>query len=54
MEKVDKFENPYQLRLSRKDKVDPESVDSYVLDLWQKAKDADGEYDGWETFIVKD
>ena len=40
--------------LSRFDKLDPMSVDGYVLDLWQKAEDVNGDYDGWEAGIVKD
>jgi uncharacterized protein (TIGR01619 family) len=47
-------ELPFLLRLSRVDKVDYESVNEYTMFLWQKAKEFNGEYDGWETFIVKD
>jgi uncharacterized protein (TIGR01619 family) len=44
---------PYGIKFYRDDKVDHQSVDDYILPLWQAAKDLGGEYDGWETFIVK-
>lgn len=47
-------ELPLSLQLSRVDMVDYDSVNEYVLFLWQKAKEFNGDYDGWETFIVKD
>lgn len=47
-------DSTFVLQLSRHDKVDHQSVDSYTLDLWQKANDAGGEYDGWETEVVRD
>lgn len=47
-------DSPYSLQLSRIDKVDYESVNEYVMYLWQKAQEFNGDYDGWETFIVKD
>ncbi|MCU0240152.1 MAG: ribonuclease E inhibitor RraB [Pyrinomonadaceae bacterium] len=34
--------------------VDYESVNEYVMFLWQKAQEFNGNYDGWETFIVND
>jgi hypothetical protein len=40
---------PYRLHLKRSDKVDWDSVDDYVLYLWQVAKDCGGTYDSWET-----
>ena len=52
--KVPNTDKPFQLKLAREDKVDHDSVDTYILDLWQKARDVGGEYDGWETFIVKE
>ena len=45
---------PFKLRIARDDKVDHRSVDEYVLDLWQIAQDCNGDYDGWETSIVRD
>jgi uncharacterized protein (TIGR01619 family) len=47
-------DSPFALRLSRLDKVDYKSVDKYVLYLWQTAQEFGGDYDGWETFVVKD
>jgi uncharacterized protein (TIGR01619 family) len=40
--------------LRRDDPVDPKSVDEYVLYLWQKAQDANGDYDGWGSTIVRE
>jgi uncharacterized protein (TIGR01619 family) len=45
---------PFQLHISRVDKITPGSADAYILDLWQLAHDCNGDYDGWETFIVKE
>lgn len=45
---------PFQLHISRFDKVTSEAVNEYTIDLWQLAQDFNGEYDGWETSIVKD
>ena len=42
------------LLIERDDAVDLKSVDEYVLSLWQKAKDANGDYDGWGSSIVKE
>lgn len=47
-------ESPFTLQISRIDKVDYESVNEYVMCLWEKAQEFNGDYDGWETFIVKD
>jgi len=47
-------ESPFSLQLSRIDRVDYESVNEYVLYLWGKVQEFNGDYDGWETFIVKD
>ena len=44
---------PYKLRISRTDKVDEESVNNYCLKLWEVAAECDGDYDGWETVVVK-
>lgn len=41
------------LIIERNDSVDSKSVDSYVLDLWQKASDANGDYDGWGSSLRK-
>jgi len=44
-------ENPYRLHISRVDKVDQNSVDEYVIQLWKLAGETNGDYDGWETSI---
>lgn len=45
---------PYKLHISRVDNVDLDSVDSYVLDLWEFANECNGDYDGWETSVEKE
>ena len=47
----DKF--PYQLQIKRIDKVDESSVNEYVIYLWEKALEYNGDYDGWETSVEK-
>lgn len=47
-------ELPYQLHISRVDNLDPQLINSLTLSLRKKAKEFKGEYDGWETFVVKD
>jgi uncharacterized protein (TIGR01619 family) len=44
----------WSVLLRRDDAVDPRSVDDYVLYLWQKAYDANGDYDGWGSTIVRE
>jgi uncharacterized protein (TIGR01619 family) len=44
---------PYKLHISRMDNVDLDSVDEYVLSLWQFAEECNGDYDGWETSVEK-
>jgi uncharacterized protein (TIGR01619 family) len=46
-ERVDVGEYKFSLLIEREDRVDLKSVDEYVLYLWQKARDANGDYDGW-------
>lgn len=45
---------PYKLHISRVDHVDYNSVDYYVLELWELAEECNGEYDGWETAVEKE
>ncbi len=47
-------DSPFSLQLSRIDKADYQSVNEYVMNLWEKAQEFNADYDGWETFIVKD
>jgi uncharacterized protein (TIGR01619 family) len=42
----------YQLQISRIDLVDITSISKITIELRKIAKDFDGEYDGWETFVV--
>jgi uncharacterized protein (TIGR01619 family) len=46
-------ELPYSLQIKRLDKVDLDSVDEYVVYLFTKANECNGDYDGWETSIEK-
>ncbi len=43
----------YSLQIYRNDRVDYDSIDSVVLTLFRLAEMHDGEYDGWETFVVR-
>jgi len=45
---------PYKLHISRIDNVDLDSVDDYVLVLWEFANGCNGDYDGWETSVEKE
>lgn len=53
-ERTDLEEYTWSVLLRRDDPIDPESVDNYVLYLWQKAHDANGDYDGWGSTIVRE
>lgn len=44
---------PYQLQISRVDKVDIRSISGITSELRQEASKCNGDYDGWETFVVK-
>lgn len=44
---------PFQLHISRIDKVDLPSISKLTLQLRREAGKYDGEYDGWETFVVR-
>ena len=44
---------PFKLHLSRTDKVDAASISRITLELKKQANQCNGEYDGWETFVVK-
>jgi hypothetical protein len=46
-------DHPFALHFSRMDKVDLPSITSITWDLKQKAKSFQGDYDGWETEVVK-
>ena len=43
----------YVIQISRLDKVGFNDIDEYTLNLWEKAIEFEGEYDGWETSVEK-
>jgi len=45
---------PFQIRFFREDLVDMPSINPITSELLQIAKKYNGDYDGWETFIVKE
>jgi regulator of RNase E activity RraB len=47
-------EFPHRLQLIRSDSVDQDSIDEVTLELFRFSKLFDANYDGWETFVVKD
>ncbi|MFL9832328.1 DUF695 domain-containing protein [Flavobacterium sp. ST-87] len=52
-EKIDDPDKPFKLHISRDDKVDSESISKITLELRKRAKELEGDYDGWETYVVK-
>jgi uncharacterized protein (TIGR01619 family) len=44
---------PYSLHIARVDKVDIDSVNDYILNLWELAELCNGNYDGWQTSLEK-
>lgn len=44
----------FALQMSRTDKIDIGTISAITLQLRKKAKEFDGDYDGWETIVVKD
>lgn len=44
---------PYQLQISRVDKVDIGAITAITTSLRKKAEQYGGDYDGWETFVIK-
>lgn len=47
-------DRPYSLHIARVDKVDIDSVNDYILNLWELAEECNGDYDGWETSVEKE
>ena len=45
---------PFGLILSREDSADTESINEVTLELSRLAEEYNGNYDGWETPIVKE
>jgi uncharacterized protein (TIGR01619 family) len=52
-EKVAIPKTPFKLSLSRTDKADAASISKITIELKKQAKKCNGEYGGWETFVVK-
>lgn len=47
------YANPFGVHVARADRSDQESIDSVTIELFKLAKCHQGEYDGWETQVVK-
>ncbi len=50
---IESSDFPYSLQIARVDKVDIDSIDDCVLNLWELAEECNGNYDGWETSVEK-
>ena len=46
-------EYPFSVGLLRVDAVDPETIDNITYELFELAKQHDGEYEGWGSKVVK-
>jgi hypothetical protein len=46
-------DQPYAIQISRSHAVTPDIIDDVVLGLYRLAKQHDGNYDGWESEVVK-
>lgn len=53
-QKLPSGEMPFHLQISRTDKVDISSISAITIELRKQAAKCGGEYDGWETFVIKD
>ncbi|WP_062542553.1 DUF695 domain-containing protein [Rufibacter tibetensis] len=45
---------PYQLHISRTDSADSQSINNITIQLKNKALELNGNYDGWESVVLKD
>jgi uncharacterized protein (TIGR01619 family) len=52
-EKANNADFPLKLQMSRTDRVDLTSISKITLELEKEAKKCNGDYDGWETFVIK-
>ncbi len=52
-EKTTDITRPYKLQITRMDKVDVTSITKLTLELKKAARKCKGEYDSWETVLVK-
>lgn len=50
--KVKGYEFGYSIQFSRVDYVDLGSINEITWELSEKARELNGEYDGWETFVI--
>ncbi len=50
----DKKPNPLKVKISRTDNVNEVYINRLVLNLMQLAEENNGEYDGWETMVMKE
>jgi uncharacterized protein (TIGR01619 family) len=53
LEKIDEDELPWKLRLGRNEVPTEEDIDEVVLLLYDTVQEFEGEYDGWETQVVR-
>jgi len=47
-------EFPFTLKVSRQDCTSEENIEEVVLFLWELAQESEGEYDGWETLVMRE
>ena len=52
-EATEKTALPYMLHLFKDDVPDYSFIDRVLIPLWERAKQFEGHYDGWETYLVK-
>lgn len=52
-EKIHEAKLPYKLQISRTDKVNRGSINPVTLELKMRALKCNGQYDSWETFVIK-
>jgi len=48
-----KSQLPYKLQFSRNDKVELTAITTITLQLRKEANNCNGDYDGWETVVIK-
>lgn len=53
-EKIDSPTNKFKLQISRLDNIQLANISKITLGLRRQAIKCNGDYDGWETFVVKD
>lgn len=52
-DKIESNDANFRLRISRVDKVDIQSISDITLMLRKKVQELEGDYDGWETIVIK-